>query len=93
MTVDNVKVSVSLPRALWEQLLWQAQTEQKDKTTLLVRAIEQFLRQEAARLALTERLQRECEELATLDFDDVGTEDEWLIIQNEALYKAEIDLV
>jgi hypothetical protein len=37
-------------------------------------------------------LQRECEALATMEFDDVGTEDEWLIIQNEALNKAEIDL-
>ena len=92
MTVEKVEVSVVLPRELWEQLLWRAQTEQKDEITLLVRAIEQFLQRETARVALVERLQRECEELATLEFDDVGTEDEWLIIQNEALNKAEVDL-
>jgi hypothetical protein len=46
-----------------------------------------YLQQEAAKIARAERLQRECEELASLEFDDVGTEDEWLIIQNEALVK------
>ena len=92
MTVEKVQVSLVLPRDLWEQLLGRAQAEQKDETTLLIRAIEQFLQQEAAKMAMTERLQRECEELATMEFDDVGTEDEWLIIQNEALNKAEVDL-
>jgi hypothetical protein len=92
MTVEKVQVSLVLPRDLWEQLLGRAQAEQKDETTLLIRVIEQFLQQEAAKMAMTERLQRECEELATMEFDDVGTEDEWLIIQNEALNKAEVDL-
>jgi hypothetical protein len=92
MTMENVKISVTLPRVLWEQLLSRAQTEQENETTLLIRAIEQFLRQEADKLALAKRLERECEELAMMDFDDVGTEDEWLIVQNEALAKAEVDL-
>lgn len=92
MTVEKVQISLVLPRDLWEQLLGRAQAEQKDETTLLIRAIEQFLQQEATRIAMAERLQRECEELATMEFDDVGTEDEWLIIQNEALNKAEVDL-
>jgi hypothetical protein len=92
MTVEKVQVSLVLPRDLWEQLLGRAQAEQKDETTLMIRAIEQFLHQEVARIAMAERLQRECEALATMEFDDVGTEDEWLIIQNEALNKAEIDL-
>jgi hypothetical protein len=92
MTTEKIEVSVVLPRHLWERLLWQAQTEQEDETTLLTRAVEQFLQQKAARLALTERLERECAELATLNFEDIGSEDEWLIIQNEALNKAEIDL-
>ncbi len=92
MTVEKVQISLVLPRDLWEQLLGRAQAEQKDETTLMTRAIEQFLQQEATRIARAERLQRECEELATLEFDDVGTEDEWLIIQNEALNKAEVDL-
>lgn len=92
MTIEKIQVSLVLPRDLWEQFLDRAQAEQKDETVLMARAIEQFLQQEAARLATAERLQRECEELATMEFDDVGTEDEWLIIQNEALNKAEFDL-
>jgi len=92
MTMENVEISVTLPRVLWEQLLSRAKTEQENETTLLVRAIEQFLREEATRLALAERLERECEELAKMEFDDVGSEDEWLIVQNEALNNAEVDL-
>lgn len=92
MTVEKVKVSLLLPRDLWEQLLGRAQAEQKDETSLMIRAIEQFLQQEVARIAMAERLQRECKELATMEFDDIGTEDEWLVIQNEALNKAEVDL-
>ena len=85
MTVEKVELSLALPRDLWEQLLWRAQTERENETDLLIRAIEQFLQQEGVRATLTERLQRECEELATMDFSDVGSEDEWLIVQNEAL--------
>jgi hypothetical protein len=92
MTVEKVQISLVLPRDLWEQLLGRAQAEQKDETSLMIRAIEQFLQQEATTIARAERLQRECEELAMMEFDDVGTEEEWLIIQNEALNKAEVDL-
>jgi hypothetical protein len=91
MTVKKVELSVAVPYALWEQLHWQAQTSKEEETTLLVRALTQFLQQEANKVALVERLQQECEELATLDFHDAGTEDEWLIIQNEALNKTEVD--
>ncbi len=91
MTMENVEVSVTLPRVLWEQLLQWAQTERENETALLTRAIEQFLRQEADKLALAKRLERECEELAKMEFDDVGTEDEWLVIQNEALNNAEVN--
>ncbi len=70
MTMENVEVSVTLPRMLWEQLLQRAQTEHENETTLLTRAIEQFLRQEADKLALAKRLERECEELALMEFDD-----------------------
>ena len=90
MTIENIEVTVTLPRVLWEQLLQWAQSEQENETTLLTRAIEQYLRQEADKLALAERLDRECEAIAKLEFDDVGTEDEWLIIQNEALNDAEV---
>ena len=92
MTVEKVEISVTLPRVLWEQLLWRAQAEQEDEKTLFIRAIEQFLQQEATNLTLAERLERECAELAMMQFDDVGTEDEWLIVQNEALNKVEADL-
>lgn len=81
MTTENVEISVKLPRDLWEQLVQRAQTEHENETILLTRAIEQFLRQEADRLALNKRLEQECEELATIEFDDVGTEDDWLIIE------------
>ena len=70
-------------------MLGPAQAEHQDETSLMIHAIEQYLQQEATRIARVERLQRECEELASLEFDDVGTEEEWLIIQNEALAKAE----
>lgn len=92
MAIEQVEVSVVLPRALWEQLQRQAQTEQADEVTLLTRAVEQFLRQEATKSARAERLQRECEELAMMEFDDVGTEEERLIIQNEALNQVEASL-
>jgi predicted transcriptional regulator len=89
--MEKVEVSVTLPRMLWERLLQWAQTEHENETTLLTRAIEQFLRQEADKLALTKRLERECEELAKMEFDDVGTEDEWLIVQNQALNDTEVN--
>ena len=91
MTMEKVEVSVTLPRMLWEQLLQWAQAEHENETILLTRAIEQFLRQEVDKLALTKRLERECEELAKMEFDDVGTEGEWLIVQNEALNDAEVN--
>ncbi|MEW5985937.1 MAG: hypothetical protein AB1791_04830 [Chloroflexota bacterium] len=43
--------------------------------------------QEATNQALAEQLRRECDELALMEFDDVGTEDEWLVVQNEALHR------
>jgi len=92
MSAKEVEISLVLPSDLWKQLQGQAQTARENETTLLIRAIEQFLQQETTRTALAERLRRECEELAMMDFDDVGTEDEWLLIQNEALNKVEIDL-
>lgn len=91
MAIESVEVSVKLPRVLWEQLLQWAQTEHENETALVTRAIEQFLRQEADRSALAKRLERECEELARMEFDDVGSEDEWLIIQNEALNDVEVN--
>ncbi len=35
-----------------------------------------------------EQLTRECEMLANLTFDDIGTAEEWLIIENEALFRS-----
>lgn len=93
MTIREIEVSLVLPLDLWKQLQGRAESEKENETSLLIRAIELFLHQEATRTARNERLKRECDELASIDFDDVGTEDEWLIIQNEALSKAELDLV
>lgn len=85
MAIEEPEVSIALPRDLWKQLLGQTETAQQDGVALLIRIIEQFLQQEATKRALAERLERECEELATMTFDDVDTEDEWLFVQNEAL--------
>ncbi len=74
MTMESVEVSVTLPRMLGEQLLQRTQSKQENETTLLTRAIEQFLSREATKLAITKRLEQECEELAQMEFDDVGTE-------------------
>ena len=91
MTVENIEISVMLPRLLWEQLLSRAKTEDENESTLLVQAIEKFLREETSKLVQIERLERECKELATMEFGDVGSEDEWLIVQNEALHNVEAD--
>jgi len=92
MSSEKIEVAVTLPRELWEELLWRAQAEQEHETDLLVRAIEQFLHQAASRQTIAQQLRRECEALAALDFDDVGTEDEWLVVQNEALHQTEAAL-
>lgn len=38
-----------------------------------------------------EQLTRECEVLANLKFDDIGTAEEWLIIENEALLRCIVE--
>ena len=89
MISEHIDVAVTLPRRLWEALVGQAQSEQETETTMLVRAIEQLLQQTTIEQTATQQLARECAELATLTFDDVGTEDEWLVVQNEALHNTE----
>ena len=59
MTRERVEVSITLPRTLWEEFLGRVQSEHADETTLLIRAIEQFLHQQATEWSLQERLQRE----------------------------------
>jgi len=93
MTTKTVDVSIKLPSSLWDQFLRQARLKQENESTLLTRAITQFLEEEKTRLAHNERLEQECGELAKLDFSDIGTEDEWLILQNEALHQSELDFV
>lgn len=92
MISEKIDVAVTLPRNLWDALLGRAQTEHEDETTLLVRAIERFLQQTADEQTVAQQLKRECAELATLDFDDIGTEEEWLVVQNEALHSVEVAL-
>lgn len=92
MISEKIDVAVRLPRTLWDALIGRAQTEHEDETTLLVRAIEQFLQQATDEDTVAQQLERECAELATLDFDDIGTEDEWLVVQNEALHNVEAAL-
>ena len=43
MSQANIQLSVELPLVLWEEMQQQAKTEQEQETTLLVRAVEQFL--------------------------------------------------
>jgi hypothetical protein len=89
MISEEIDVAFTLPRNLWEAFVGRAQSEQEPESMLLVRAIEQFLQQTAIVQATTQQLARECAELAQLDFNDVGTEEEWLVIQNEALHNTE----
>jgi hypothetical protein len=91
MTIKTVDVSIKLPSALWNQFLYQARLKKENETSLLTRAITQFLEEEKTKASLAERLGQECDELAKLTFDDIGTEDEWLFLQNEALNLSEID--
>ncbi len=92
MVSEEIDVAVTLPRVLWEALQGRAQSEHKDETTLLVRAIEQLLEQTTTQQLMEQQLARECAELAKLEFDDVGAEEEWLVVQNEALHSAETAL-
>jgi len=92
MRSEKIEVAVTLPLDLWKELVWRAQTEQEHETDLLVRAIEQFLHQAVSRQTTEQQLRCDCAELAALTFDDIGTEDEWLVIQNEALHKTEATL-
>ncbi|MBC8235015.1 hypothetical protein H8E77_36180 [bacterium] len=38
---------------------------------------------------LKERLTKECRQLAVMNFDDIGTDEEWTRVQNEALFALE----
>lgn len=78
MLGEQVELQVAVPRTMWEVLHHRAQTEHADETTLLLRALEQFLHQSKNQQNLKDQLAQECEELATLTFDDIGTDDEWL---------------
>lgn len=91
MISEEIDVAVTLPRNLWEAFIGRAQSEQAAESALLVRALEQFLQQPTDQ-SITEQLAQECAELAKLDLTDVGTEDEWLVVQNEALYNTETAL-
>ena len=41
--------------------------------------------QDAEREKLNRRLKEECRQLAAMNFDDIGTDEEWTKVQNEAL--------
>ena len=38
---------------------------------------------------LKQRLTEECRQLAAINFDDIGTDEEWTRVQNEALFALE----
>lgn len=90
--IDNIEVSIKLPRLLWTQLLSQAKTADIDESILLAQAVENFLAHEATKIAIAEQLSQECKLLAEMDFDDIGAEEEWLGVQNEALAGFETEL-
>lgn len=92
MVEEQVEMHVTVPRPVWETLQLRAQTEQTDETALLLRALEQFLHQPTTAQALQDKLARECEELANLTFTDIGTEDEWLVVENQALLQTEAQM-
>lgn len=92
MMSEQVELNVTVPRIVWQALHDRAQTERADESALLLRALEQFLYQSTARHQLDDQLARECEQLAHLVIDDIGTDDEWLVVQNQALLQAETEL-
>mgnify|MGYP006877783039 CR=1 FL=1 len=49
MELEQVEISVTLPRTLWEELGQQAKTEHEQEVSLLIRAIEQFLGHQTTR--------------------------------------------
>ena len=49
--------------------------------------------QAAEREKLNQRLTEECRQLAAMNFDDIGTDEEWTRVQNEALFALEEECV
>ncbi|MBM3238069.1 hypothetical protein FJZ31_17395 [Candidatus Poribacteria bacterium] len=45
--------------------------------------------QDAEQEKLNRRLKEECRQLAAMNFDDIGTDEEWTRVQNEALFALE----
>ncbi|MEZ4513367.1 MAG: hypothetical protein R3C62_15980 [Chloroflexota bacterium] len=90
--IDDIEVSIKLPRVLWAQLVSQAKTADIDESILLAQAVENFLANEAKKIVVAEQLSQECDLLAGMSFDDIGTEEEWLLVQNEALTGFETEL-
>ena len=50
---------------------------------------ELLLEQTVEREKLNQRLTEECRQLAAMNFDDIGTDEEWTRVQNEALFALE----
>ena len=82
------QISITIPFNLWEQLHAHAHINNVGETILLIQAVEEFLQ----RCTMQKRLESECDQLAMMTFDDVGTDDEWLAIENEALEQFEMAL-
>ena len=49
--------------------------------------------QGAEREKLNQQLAEECRQLAAMNFDDIGTDEEWTRVQNEALFALEEEWV
>jgi len=63
----------------------------RNKVPVLVTFLEGELVSELAaeREKLNQRLAEECRQLAAMNFDDIGTDEEWTRVQNEALFALE----
>lgn len=74
MTVTKVKLSVSISASLASLLEEYAKSLHVPKSALVERSLHQMM---------DERLAEDAKKLASLTFDDLPTEDEWLAIQSK----------
>lgn len=74
MTVTKTKLSVTISASLDQLLTQLAETTGTSKSALVERSLQALV---------TERLTDDAKKLASLSFNDLPSEDEWLALQNE----------
>ena len=76
MKATKTRISVTIPPELAQILEEVAETDKISKSKIVERSLKEMM---------DDRMAREARELAAMTFDDLPSEDEWLIIQNETL--------